>query len=1422
MTTYRLILIVVIGVSLSFKGTAVAQVITDGSLGAARSLTGPNYSIPSGLGFTKGANLFHSFSQFNLTKGESALFSGPPTIQNIISRVTGGEASNIDGRISSSVIGANFYFINPKGIMFGPNASLDISGSFYATTADYLKLGAPGRFDATTPANSILTIDDPSAFGFLGSSPGGITIDRSRLWVPKEKTLSIVGRNIDITNNADTTVLGAPGGRINLASVASSGELILTPTGIDAKAFSKMGSISVTNTIPGIHDPDMSPGDISATTVDAAIGSGGIYISGGKFVTDNGWIFSYTPGAVHIGGKGIFIDARDGAEIKNGSWICTDTYSSGNAGNININAKYFTLTTGGYVSSTAAYKNSGQGGNINITGTDSITVSDSAIASSTAGAKNAGDIIISTPNLTVSDGGIIDAGTYGIGNGGAISINDANAVKVFNFGNIFSRTSGSGDAGTISIITSDLLLKDGGTISTKSKTIDSGHGGNIKITGTDSIAVSDSFIASSTAGAKNAGDITLSAPNLTFSGSSIDASTSDTGDAGNITIGSKSFTMSAGGISTAAASKNSGLGGNIKITGTESIAVSGSLIDSTTAGSKVGGDITLSTPNLIVSNGGIIVASTMGIGDAGNITIDSKSFAIAAGGQILTEALLKNTGSGGNIKITGTDSITVSGSVIASATAGSKNSGDIILSTPNLTVSDGGIIDAGTYGIGNGGAINTNNTNAVNIFNSGKIFSRTSGTGDAGTISIVAKDLLVKDGSTISTESRTINSGHGGNINITGTYSIAVSGSVIASTTAGSKNAGNITLSTPNLTVSDGGVVSASTMGIGNGGSIKINNMNNTTSVNLLNYGSILSETSGAGNAGNISIDAKYLTLQNGGRINATAAKENSGQSGDITINATGSVTVAGYATISDVSHNSMITNSVTSSSNAGIINITTPKLNVGDGGVISSNSFGKGNGGTIYVRNADIVDIFNLGKITTESNGSGNSGDIIISTESLTLSSGGRILSNAYGVGYAGNILIAAMDAVNISGYVNNNSDVTHSLIEAATSGSGKGGMLTINAHYLTMDNVGEIGSPTIKTGDAGSISINVDRLSIANGASIAVFTSNSNNPDQASGSGGRVTINAADSVEISGTKTVNDVVSHSGIILMSNGTGDAGNLSIKTGLFSLLDGANISATTHYKGNGGSVDIQASNFTMSGSTIMAGAYSTGNAGAISIKASNFMTLNGSRVMSGTDGAGTGGLISLTTPSLNMTDHGAMSAESHSTGKAGDLVLKVSSTIQLDDSAITTAATNAAGGNIAIDPVMMYLRNSSITTSVNGGAGNGGNIAIAAGTLLLKNSTIIAKAVGGNGGNISLNSDVFIFDPTSIVSASSQLGLAGVVGITAPLVDLSGNMASLPEGLLNENDLAPRQCVGTDDTSSSFVIGEPKLSSKPDRYLPSY
>jgi len=169
MKSQLLLTIFLLLISLSIN----AEITTDGTLGSRANLPGPDYQIGADLGRQHGGNLFHSFQYFNLNRSESATFSGPNNVSNVISRVTGGNPSNIDGLIRSTVP-ADMYFLNPYGMMFGPNARLDVQGSFHASTADYLRLGENGRFDARNPSDSLLTVAPVASFFWFPLAGVGI------------------------------------------------------------------------------------------------------------------------------------------------------------------------------------------------------------------------------------------------------------------------------------------------------------------------------------------------------------------------------------------------------------------------------------------------------------------------------------------------------------------------------------------------------------------------------------------------------------------------------------------------------------------------------------------------------------------------------------------------------------------------------------------------------------------------------------------------------------------------------------------------------------------------------------------------------------------------------------------------------------------------------------------------------------------------------------------------------------------------------------------------------------------------------------------------------------------------------------------------------------------------------------------------
>ena len=224
----RAVILHALAALLAAPATIMAGVTLDGTLGPRATLSG-NMTVPASFGRQVGGNLFHSFGTFNIGSGESLYFTpsgSSGAIANVISRVTGGTSSSINGTLGSTIPGANVFLLNPAGIVFRPNAQLDVSGSFYASSANELKFADGSRFGAATPAGAALTVAAPAAFGFLAAPPGSITVNGSQLAVPVGKTLGLIGGDVAVKDGA---LLAAPSGTVHLVSAASRGVAACRP-----------------------------------------------------------------------------------------------------------------------------------------------------------------------------------------------------------------------------------------------------------------------------------------------------------------------------------------------------------------------------------------------------------------------------------------------------------------------------------------------------------------------------------------------------------------------------------------------------------------------------------------------------------------------------------------------------------------------------------------------------------------------------------------------------------------------------------------------------------------------------------------------------------------------------------------------------------------------------------------------------------------------------------------------------------------------------------------------------------------------------------------------------------------------------------------------------------------------------------------
>lgn len=698
----------------------LAEVVLDGTLGTIGALEGPDFLINANLGQQTGSNLFHSFQSFNLTSAESATFTGPPSINNIISRVTGGQASHLDGWLGSTIPHADLYFLNPAGVVFGPHAQIDVPASLYVSTADYLKLGEAGHFDATTPENTLLAIAPPSAFGFLDQTPASIAVEGSQLILTRQSEIvrALNGEDIPISTLAliggDITIqegmLYTFGSDVNLVSVASKGEAPIEPSQFTDNTFATYGTLSITDTVT---NQDRSFGNIQTS----GRRGGAVFIRSGQFLLDRGWIFADTLGDQT--GRGITIHASETFSLKNASRITTEIFNNdvfdeatGAAGHIDIHAGQISVTEGSQIVSAARRTTSGDAGNIALSVRDTLFISGtddseipvpSGVLSNTLDSGRGGNITISADRLVMNADALMSTDTWGLGDAGNLSIRVKN-LEMLGGAQISSgidradkKTQGTGKGGTLTIEAAEAVLISG--VSTQFDSSPSG------------------LLSNNITGQGPGGTIKITAPEIVIEkGGNIQAITVFSGDAGHIIIEADSLKLDKGGIVATNTLHGTGAGGNVEIVAHQAVLIQGQNTGITAAatgdkGSGPSGEVKITTNQLQLTEGGGISASSQGQGQAGNIVL------------VLGDQLKMQTGSirtstartdGGNIEITTPSYLYLTnGEITTSVKAEQGNGGNISLK-PEFIILDNSHIFAKAVS-GDGGNINISTTGIYNF-----------------------------------------------------------------------------------------------------------------------------------------------------------------------------------------------------------------------------------------------------------------------------------------------------------------------------------------------------------------------------------------------------------------------------------------------------------------------------------------------------------------------------------------------------------------------------------------------------------------------------------------------------------------------------------------------------------------------------------
>jgi filamentous hemagglutinin family protein len=1213
------------GLALFAIRAAAAQSITiDGSLSPARTLAGPNYTIGAGLGRQFGGNLFHSFGSFSLNTGESANFTGPATVANIVGRVTGGNPSSIDGNIRSSIAGANLYLINPSGIVFGPNATVNVSGSFHAASADYVRMSDGARFQATNPGGSTFSPAPPAAFGFLGPTPAAIAVNGSTLG-PVPGVLGLAGGPVTITG----ATLTAPGGTIQVTSAAGPGEVVLDPAG-SALTVTTFGRVAITGGAKlAVSDPQ---GQVSG-------------------------------GSVAIRAGALSIDASE---------IDADNYGAGPGGQVLLQADRRITATGGATIHALAKATGRSAAATMLTGANgTISIDSGQVLTEADGTGAAGDITVATGNLTILNGGFIGSNTTGAGNAGSVRVTVGGPLTIdgqsaSGFTGITSQTHGTGSAQAVSVDAGTLSIANTGEIS--GATFGAGRGSDVSVNVKGALSIADGFIdANAAAGSSgNAGNVAVAAGTISIAGGGeISGNTFGMGTGGDLTVRVRNaLSLSIGGqITTDSENPNSGNAGRITVSADSLSITTDGLISSGTFGAGSAGDVMVRVAGRLSIDGtnanprggptSILSQAEMGKGNAGRVTVLAGDLSIVGGGEISGDTFSAGRGGDVSVKVTGVLAI-ANGFIIADGEAGSTgNAGNVTVKAGAISVNQGGMIASDAVGATTHKAAATGNAGTVNIAagtlsiaSNGEISSGTSGPGNAGDVTVRVANRLAIDGS-----AATANNGP------TGILSQANTGST--------GNAGDVTLSAGDLSIAANGDISSTTFGAGRGGNVLVAVADQLTIVGTTaNSGAtgIEADTDGGGHAGNAVVTAKNISISDNGEISSSSGGTGfsaSGSGGDVSVTATDALLIVGGNPQIGATGIFAQANGG-STGNAGNVTVSAGDLSIVSNGGISSTTFGSGNGGNVSVAVADQLTIVGTTAnasatgIEADTNSSGHAGNVVATAKNISVSNNGEISSNSGSTGFSasgsgGDVFVTATGALSIVGG-NPQVGATGILAQANRGSTGNAGNVTVSAGDLSIASNGGISSTTFGSGDGG-------RVSVAVSGTLAVDATSANPQFQtgisaqtnlgSSGAGGDVRVTAS-AIVLSGSAQQ--------IAAFSSGSGAAGTVSVTAGTLEILDHAGIST--------------------------AGAAAKG--GDVTLSIGDLLYLRGGEITTSSQGvASNGGNITIVSPLVALANASRIDANAFG-GNGGNIRIAAGSFLASADSAVTASSQTGIAGMIAI------------------------------------------------------------------------------------------------------------------------------------------
>ncbi len=1199
--------------ALAAVSTANAQIVTDGSLGEIVNFGDGNATILQSNGTTSGANLFHSFSTFNVNNGATVEFDGNDSIQNVISRVTGGSASQINGILRSNIDGADFFFINPAGVTFGADGSVDVPASFYVSTARQLEF-ADGQTFEVSAVNPTLSMADPRVAGFLQPGQQSVIV-MGDLAVDDNSNFTIVGSDVIVDGGSIT----ASGGSIELHAADS--------VTIEA------GSVLTTSTETSLVTTASASGsDVSWTESPT---SGAIVVSGNNgTVTINGAL-NANGGNVQQGGAikiaGAQIELQENAAIT----------ASGNTGGGNIEIG------GGYQGASM-----GDG----LANSQNTIVQQGAIITADAGITgNGGDIVVWAEETTVYAGAISATGGLQSGDGGNAEVS---GKKYLGFNGTVDVTANSGETGTLLLDPDDVVIDaaNGDDPELGDNQILSGDGGGVTYVISPAALAASVNSANTIVQAINSITQSAGAP-VDLSGGSANSLTLET-STGDITF-NDTFIGSGGALNVDAGGSvelNGTLfnSGSINFRGTQISSNSQVIVLGTSVLAAAGGTISLDNfsnnfGGSVSANGhNISIADTSGI-ELGDIDA-SGSLQVIAFGDINDGS---TTGSGADINVTGTTALLSAGDITlddatnnfigaVSASGVNVNLSDINsieladIDASNFTLNASSIDDGVTSGVGSdidvsgttavsssgnitlddatnnfGGAVSASGTNVnlsdidlielADIDASGNLAVTAGGAIDDGAQIAAGADINVSGASTlISASNITLNDATN---DFTG--SVSASGTAVAIVDINDLDLEDVTADTLTAETLDG-TLSVSSMVDTSG----VMSLTASEDVRVGNVAAVTSSGEVTFNAGEdvringeVAVSGADLTIDAVERVVLLGA--------DVSVNANAPASLQVTADDAVFLYNDSVLATTNSSGQGATINMNSGAVTVRDGSEILSTNTGSGSGGSIdIVSTGRVLVTGSQTRIGSVSDGAGLAGNVAVNATGTILVTGSQasIGSEASAGGSSGDVFLITPQL-----QVKDQADI-HTI-----SSLGTGGNVNISATTLNMSSSGTITSMASGTGNGGSVSIDNagGRSLLSTGA--AIVSENSG-----SGSGGAIDLTNTNFVRLLSGSQINST---------TTAAGSGGDITVDGALVRVDTGSKILSDTSGAGAGGDIQLDTEQVAVFGAgEIVSSSSGSGNGGDLTVNGTTRVVISAVGSFIGTEGSGTQGTITINSP----------------------------------------------------------------------------------------------------------------------------------------------------------------------------------------------